>query len=363
MGITALGAVVSFAMFSIAARWLGPEEFGRFSAWFSAASFLAVFAGARQETLIVRTWAEYTTRGQHGLARGAVLFGLGITLAGSLLVASLFFVGSELLNHETAITVAASLFIVSQALSHFGTNSSHNIVGYVIGQGSADVTWRLLVLIFIVTPLLPGDWHSASSLLLLAATSQFLVFAAQIGSVYRYSPAIVRQAPTEFRSKEWRDRGLRMWAAAIVEASSQYLDVVIVQHSGQSGGRRRLLRRHTCREHLRAHVECHGQLCRRRIAPLYFAGKRAELIALSRSISLVVLVLVVGGLLVVILFGRLLLSVFGPVFAEQMPALVILTHRDSRYGLSGPAPIFLHETGHEGVYARIVGWGFLAASR
>lgn len=359
MAITGLGAVVSFAMFSVAARWLGPEEFGRFSAWFSAASFLAVLAGAGQETLIVRTWAEYTTRGQHGLARGAVLFGLIITLVGSLLVASLFIAGSELLDHEAAITLAAGLFIVSQALSHFGTNSSHNIVGYFIGQGSADVTWRLLVLVVIVTPLLPGDWHSATALLLVAATAQFLVFSAQLGAVYRYAPPIVRQAQTELRPKEWRDRGLRMWAAAIVEASSQYLDVVIVSiliNPVAAGAYFAATRVANIFARMSSGMASYA---RRRVAPLYFAGKRDELIALSRSVALVMLVLVVSGLLVVALFGHALLSIFGSTFAEQTPALFILSLGTAATALSGPAPIFLQQTGHEGIYARIIWWGFV----
>jgi len=359
MAITALGAVVSFAMFSIAARWLGPEEFGRFSAWFSAASFLAVLAGIGQETLIVRTWAEYTTRGQYGLARGAILFGLGVTLAASLLVAGLFLAGSELLDHETAITLAASLFIVSQALSHFGTNTSHNVVGYIIGQGSADVTWRLLVLIVIVTPLLPGEWHSAAGLLLIAAAVQFLVFAAQLAAVYHHASPLVRRSPIELRPKEWRDRGLRMWAAAIVEASSQYLDVVIVSvlinpvAAGAYFAATRVA-------NIFARVSsAMASYSRRRIAPLHFAGRREELVALSRSVALVTLVLVAGGLLVIVLFGHLLLSIFGPVYAEQLPALFILSLGTAATTLSGPAPIFLQQTGHEGVYARIIGWGLL----
>lgn len=359
MAITGLGAIVSFAMFSIAARWLGPEEFGRFSAWFSAASFLAVLAGAGQETLIVRTWAEYTTRGQHGLARGAVLFGLSVTLLGSLLVASLFVAGSELLDHDTAITLAAGLFIVSQALSHFGTNASHNIVGYFIGQGSADVTWRALVLAAIVSPLLPGDWHTATGLLLVAAAAQFLVVSAQLGAVYSYAPPIVRQAPAELRPKEWRDRGLRMWAAAIVEASSQYLDVVIVSilvNPVAAGAYFAATRVANIFARMSSGMASYA---RRRIAPLYFAGKRDELVALSRSLALVALVLVVSGLLVVVLFGHALLSVFGATFAEETPALFILSLGTAATALSGPAPIFLQQTGHEGIYARIIWWGFV----
>ncbi len=359
MGITAVGAVISFAMFSVAARWLGPEEFGRFSAWFSAASFLAVLSGIGQETLIVRTWAEYTTKGQHGLARGAVIFGLAVTLAASLLVASLFLLGNELLDHDFVIAAAASLFIVSQALSHFGTNSSHNIVGYMIGQGSADVTWRLLVLMAIAAPILPDGWHTATGLLIVAACVQFTVFAAQMTSVYLYAPAAVRQSPIELRPKEWRARGLRMWAAAIVEASSQYLDVVIVSVliSPVAAGAYFAATRVA---NIFARVSSGmASYARRRIAPLYFAGKREELVALSRSIALLTLVLVVGGLIVIALFGHLLLSIFGAVYAEQLPALLILSVGTAATTLSGPAPIFLQQTGHEGVYARIIWWGFL----
>src|SRR5262249_52510065 len=91
----AQGAIVAFAikvnssflniaMLTIAARAMGPAEFGLFAIWFNAISFLAVIALCGQETLIVRSWSEYIQERRFDLARGAVSFGVAVCLSAAM---------------------------------------------------------------------------------------------------------------------------------------------------------------------------------------------------------------------------------------------------------------------------------------
>src|SRR5580704_3240549 len=73
--VKVVGSVLNIVMFTIAARTMGPVEFGHFAIWFNVISFLAVISLCGQETLIIRSWGEYIERRRFGLARGALLFG------------------------------------------------------------------------------------------------------------------------------------------------------------------------------------------------------------------------------------------------------------------------------------------------
>jgi len=71
-------------MFTIAARVIGPTEFGQFAIWFNLVSFLAIIALCGQETLIVRSWNEYTHQHRYDLVRGAISFGIAVCAAAAL---------------------------------------------------------------------------------------------------------------------------------------------------------------------------------------------------------------------------------------------------------------------------------------
>jgi len=51
------------AVFTLAARAMAADEFGRLAVWFNAMAFLAVFATFGQETLIARSWGEFNGAG------------------------------------------------------------------------------------------------------------------------------------------------------------------------------------------------------------------------------------------------------------------------------------------------------------
>ena len=89
------GSSLNIVMFTIAARVIGPAEFGQFAIWFNLVSFLAVIALCGQETLIVRSWNEYTHQRRYDLVRGAISFGIVVCAAAALFWAGCVAVGSQ----------------------------------------------------------------------------------------------------------------------------------------------------------------------------------------------------------------------------------------------------------------------------
>ena len=80
MGIKASGALLTLTIFTLAARAMSADEFGRLAIWFNALSFLAVAAVFGQDTLISRSFGEYAGRGDYAQAWGAYRFGWRMTL-------------------------------------------------------------------------------------------------------------------------------------------------------------------------------------------------------------------------------------------------------------------------------------------
>jgi O-antigen/teichoic acid export membrane protein len=91
-----------------------------------------------------------------------------------------------------------------------------------------------------------------------------------------------------------------------------------------------------------------------RITPLYFSGSKDALQETLRSLAILCAVLIGSGLVLVIVFGKFLLWIFGAQFISIYPVLVILVIGASLGALAGPAAQVLLLTGHEGVYPRIV---------
>ncbi len=144
MSIRATGALLTIAVFSLAARGMTADEFGQLAVWFNALSLLAVAAVFGQDTLIARSWGEYSGRGEHGLARRAYRFGWRVTIFSS----ALFMLGLLLVapfvdpRIPSAALYAGAAFLLVQTLLHYSSHSSRVLVGFVVSEVNREVTLK-----------------------------------------------------------------------------------------------------------------------------------------------------------------------------------------------------------------------------
>ena len=110
---------LSIVMFTVVARVMGPVEFGHFAIWFNAVSFLAVIALCGQETLIVRSWSEYIQDCRFDLARGALSFGIAVSVVAALVAAACVAIGNSMEGwaNSPSLLVAACLFLIVQTVA------------------------------------------------------------------------------------------------------------------------------------------------------------------------------------------------------------------------------------------------------
>jgi O-antigen/teichoic acid export membrane protein len=89
-------------------------------------------------------------------------------------------------------------------------------------------------------------------------------------------------------------------------------------------------------------------------ANLYFSGQIQKLQDILRSIVTAALAFVLPALVVTIVFGGSILTIFGERYAASYPTLVVLTVAAFTISLCGSASVILLTTGHEKLYSRII---------
>jgi len=90
------------------------------------------------------------------------------------------------------------------------------------------------------------------------------------------------------------------------------------------------------------------------IGALYYSNASTELQMMLRSLALIALAVVGGGVAAVVIAGKLLLLAFGPAYVDAYTLLIVLTFGAAILTLAGPAQHLLLLTGHEGAYPRVM---------
>ncbi len=346
---------LNIAMLTIAARELGPAEFGLFAIWFNAISFLAVIALCGQETLIVRSWSEYIQQRRFDLARGAVSFGIAVCLSAAIVAAVCVAVASLATGwgRSPGLLIAACLFLIVQTLAWFSSNAARTIVGFLFGEGLRE-TWRLVVIVGTLALAFAHIHVTTAMMFAMCVIGVSLLVLVQAVAIVRSLPHEVKTAAPASDVAGWSRRSLPMWAAAFLDASSQYLEVVLLGlllSPVAAGGYFVAARLANIFAMIAGGMANYSAST---IASLFFRGRRPELQQSLRTVSLTVAGLVAAGLLVIFVGGDLLLTIFGRTYVDQHAILIVLSIGSAVAALGGPAMYVLLLTGHESLYSRVV---------
>jgi O-antigen/teichoic acid export membrane protein len=349
------GSSLNIVMFTIAARIIGPAEFGQFAIWFNLVSFLAIIALCGQETLIVRSWNEYTHQHRYDLARGAILFGLVVCVSAALFWAVCVAAGSSLTGWASSpgLVAAACLFLIAQAMACFSSNLARTVVGFLPGEGLREA-WRFVVIVGALLLALGHFQITMTTLFVLCIAGVSLMMLIQCVAVRRSLPPQIYGIAATTDVPAWIKRSLPMWAAAFLDASSQYLDVVLLGlllSPVAAGGYFVAARLANVFAMIAGGMANYSATP---IASLFFTGDHPELQRSLKMVSLAVATLVVAGLAVVFAGGDFLLMIFGKSYADQHGILIVLSIGSAVAALGGPAMYVLLLTGHEALYSRVV---------
>lgn len=354
LGLRGSGALLNIATFTLAARVMAPDEFGRLAMWFSALSFLAVAAVNGQDTFIARSWGEYCGRGDPATAIAAWRSGWRMTLVGAAVAAAaLLGLGGSLTGLPDGTLRAAAAFLFMQTALHYSSGSSRVIAGFLVSESNREATWRVILILALGACALAGD-VTAAGFFWLAAAGMAPAILLQLIAVRRALPAASSNRAVAEERGLWRARAGAMWASAVIEAAGQHADVMLIGFvaspvvAGDYFVAARIANIFLMLvSGLGAYVAAHG-------ANLYFSGRVAELQNMFRAVVAAAVALAAPAYLMILLFGDAILSLFGERFAAIYPTLVVLASAAFVVAMCGLAPGVLLLTGLEALYSRIV---------
>jgi O-antigen/teichoic acid export membrane protein len=355
IGLTGLAAVASFGLLTALARSMPTSDFGVLAGWMNLLLFLAVVAVFGQETMFIRSWNEFVQRGEFERARGVLRFGLLMTLCGVVVVTAGLAVASWVLRLDQGLAIGLMLFLIAQTLCLFSSQTSRMTAGIAAGTVHREVTWRCLVLLCIAWSAYVHAPFTTVQFFYLAAGGLLLAVALQARSTIAALPARTKTAPAKVDGPIWLHRSFRMWSAALLEAASQYLDVVLIAFFLDA---RDVAIYFVCVKVAALFLmlgDAFGLYSTRHISALYFGPNARALQSMLKQLSLLMAALCLSSLVFVFVAGDLLLRVFGASYAVEHNVLVTLCIGTATAALGGPAAQILLLTGHEKAYIRTLG--------
>jgi O-antigen/teichoic acid export membrane protein len=349
------GGVVSFAMFSLAARGFSAADFGHLAMWLSICQMGSVLAVLGQEMFVLRSLNEYTVAGRPDLAKGALVFSLTIVCVVPMSLAVILgSVGTLALGESRSLMATAMLFLVLGSIIALCSHIARCCVSIFLADGMRELLWRFLVVAALLTI---ASLHRAiriDQFFLLASAAIGIALAIQLFAIWRALPQDILGARSNFRIRAWSMTSARFWASTVLETINQYFDVVLIYWLLDPVAAGAYFVASRLANMFGTVLAAVHNYATRRIPALHFAGKSDDLNHTLKLMAEVVLLCVAGGFAVIVFGAEPILGLFGPSFIAQKWTLIILATGTALSAAGGPAAAILMIAGHEGRYPLIV---------
>ena len=348
--------LLNFTLITLAARLLDPEAFGHYSILYSAAGLLCIVAAAGQEPFVLRMWNEMTAAGNAAKLKGALYFTLLLSLSGTVIVAiGLYFWASALVDGQTAITCVIYMMIVSvlQICMHLVRTE----IGVASGDGAGNAIVGSVPVLYLLACFFSGTRPDTAHLFLALAVGAGLALLLQLylirGRILHRFPDFQRiRAVADYRL--WLPRSVRFWLATSLEATNQYIDVIIIGYLMDpviAGAYFVTVRLANLFAAAADSVNLFGT---RHLPGLYYRGEQRALNKMLDSLAWITLAFSAIGLIGILVGGYFALLLINEPYAAYFPELLVLCLGTAALGTTRPSVIMLLLAGHEGRYLQIM---------
>ncbi len=347
--------IVSFVMFYLAARVLSSVEFGHLALWLSVCQMASVVAILGQEMFILRSLNEYSVSARLDLAKGSLLFSMGLVpLVPVLFGFGMGAIGIGVFGQSVAVMMATGLFLISSSVLALSSHIARSTVGILLAEGMREMFWRSITVAALLGLVAAGEIIRLDEFFFLASVAILISISVQAFAIWRALPTGIFEANAAWRLREWSRVSVGFWVSTILETTNQYFDVVIVYWFLDPASAGAYFIASRLANMFATLLTSVHSFATRRIPALYFGGKTDELNSTLRRMAEVVLLCVVIGILVIAFGAESILGLFGPGYVAQKWTLIILTAGTALYAAGGPAPALLMIAGHEARYPWIV---------
>jgi O-antigen/teichoic acid export membrane protein len=358
-GVFALKAsfvLSSFGLLTLAARVLGEADFGTYSILFSAVGLFCTVATFGQQVFVMRAWNEYAKPDDVGLLKGALIFSGIACLAGATAVGAAF-AGVLALSFPLQLALAATLYLLLFAASQTSMHLVRAAIGVTPGDGVGNLLVVLPAIVYLAICLATGRPGDVGTILLLFAAGAAMVLAVHTVMIWRKIGQAFPQLGSvgaQYQTASWSTRSFKLWISTALEASNQYVDVLIIGYlmSPSVAGAYFVTTR--LANAFATATDAMHMFSTRHIPSMYYRRDFVALDALLDSVARMSLVIIGAGLLVLLGAGYWLLAVFNPAYSAYYPALALLCAGTAAVAATGPCAPILMLTGHEGRYLGVI---------
>jgi O-antigen/teichoic acid export membrane protein len=346
-----ISAPLAYLMLVVLARSMTVEEFGRFSVAFSLGLFLGKVAEAGQPQLVLRELGSQDPKNS-SIRHGVVVFGYLLTLGASLLV-GMGVVAWGVYTQQAVISVTA-LFVLAMAISQLQTSILRSYGSIIYAISMREVAWRLVVIGVIPLVTLGTGTLRANQGMLIVTGMLFGVILAQAASHPSTRALWNFKARAAYNCSAWFPASRRFWITTVVATGAPALSTVVVGALQPIEVVGPFFAAFKAAQLLNLVQIATNVVAAPLLAREYAKG---ELTKLQRLCSLTALAssgAALLGLLTFLLFGHLLLRVFGTGYDIVYPELIVMSVGYALTASFGQNAQILQMTGHERTFMLIM---------
>jgi O-antigen/teichoic acid export membrane protein len=355
-------AGLTYFMFVALSRTMSTLDYGLFAFGFSLATVLSIGASMGQQTAILRFWPEDTGRGDTEAARTDIRAGWALTLiAGSAIAAVLGLVGFGLGAasgdlSSTAHLMAAALLVLPMGAAEYASSALRAQGSVWTALAPRDVIWRLVLPLGVVACFAIGISFAGWAALLFAAVLLTAVLALQAVLAHwrGYDGAVSFAGLRAY----WAARGRpSRWflAGTLVDSAALNVDIVLIGLFVAAESAGLYFNAFRTAGLMTLFMFAITLVIAPMVARTYHAGDLRKAQAISTFCAWAGFLFSLGVFLLYVLFGDLILSLFGDTYSDGTLVLIVLSVGLLFDAATGPTRIVMNMTGHERQYVLIFG--------
>lgn len=341
------------------ARLLGPVQYGTYNYAFSWLNVLSIPALIGLDTLLAREIAAYRAREEWSKLQGVIRFATVLSLLLSLVIAAIVFVVSLLIlgGQQVEGTDRTALYTMWIALLLLPLNTITQIRGgtmkglrqIIMGQ-VPDILLRPLLFIALLgsVAILLDIQMSAATAMTVRLVTGIIVFIYGLFILLRALRRTVEPAEPAYEWRLWLRSALPLLGIGLVNVAQRRLDILMLGPLSGLDDVGFYTVALTLSGSATLTLAAANQSLAPTFASLHATGDTHKLQRLvTRSTRLIAL----GSLpviLLLVLFGQPLLSIYGPAYRAAYPSLLILVIGNFISVAAGPVGLLLTMSGHEG---------------
>lgn len=370
LGIKVATAGLTYLTYVALSRTMTPDEYGHFAFGLAIATVLAIAAGVGQPMAVLRLWPQETVAGQKQAAITALRSGSMLTiLAGAVAglgLAAIVFVTLQFITIEDTAShfYGAAFLVLPMALAEYNSSALRAQGSLWTALVPRDILWRLALPAAVLALFALGIVLSGPDALVLSAALLTGMLALQFWQAQR-SGYVLAPAWGGVRAYWQRWGGISRWLmlGALIETAALNADVILVGlmlDLESSGVYFNAFRTAGLMTLFTFAIEL---VIAPMVAEHFHAGNLRQAQAITALCAWAGFLFSLAVFAAFVFQGELILSLFGPAYAEGTLVLVLLALGLLFDAATGPSKIVMMMTGHERAYVAIfgiiMGLGFL----